>query len=230
MPQTRKISLGRKVLPFHLLVKGKINGTPLTIIGNGSVPETGVYKGELKFSALPKNFHPCAVATYIISICCYRHAAMRNGGLNILSMGATGYFTRRELTFGGKKDERIVIEGNLSGDPRKGLNFTATINGQAKLPADLAGNSIYIKRIDPEEGGRKLVGRGEGSLFRKGGLEFPVKIKTVHNLKGPSLKRPLLKTQFRIVTESGELIGKTYKTIVHSILDGENTMARLAKM
>ncbi len=224
-----KVSIYRRheATPFSIFVEGTLNGTSLTVTGNGGIPRRGVYEAVLNFSVLPPAFHPSAISTYLVSICCYANGEMRNGGLNILAMGAKGYSTRRVLKFG--KNEQIVIEGDVSLEDI-GFTFKGSISGEVKLPQDLAGNSIYIKRIDPSDGGIKLIGTGEGSLFRSKGPEVPVRIETVHTLRPKPLPNPLTSTQFRIVTESGDLIGRTYRTRVHSILDGANTMAKVLKM
>lgn len=215
-----------KAIPFSIFVEGTLNDTPLVITGNGVIPRRGVYEALLNFSAIPPNFHPSAISTYVVSICCYGNAEMRNGALNILTMGAKGYSTRRILTFG---SDKIVIEGDVSLED-SGFAFKGTISGKAKLPQDLSGTSIYIKKIDPSDRGTKLTGIGEGSLFRSKGREVTVQIETVHVLRPTSLVNPLHSTQFRIVTESGELIGQTYRTTVHSVLDGANTMAKVLAM
>ncbi len=212
--------------PFQILLKGQLNNTPLTIEGSGVVSRLGVYEAVLNFSAMPPHFHPCAVAAYTLSICCYSAAAMRNNGLNIRSMGAKDYATRRTLTF---KNGRIVIDGNLVWKGG-GFVFSGSINGKVKLPPDLAGNSCYMKKIDPTKEGTRLIGTGEGSLFRTNGREVPLRINTIHNLRPKRLSNPLKITQFRIVTESGELIGLTYRSVVHSVLDGNNTMSKTLEM
>jgi hypothetical protein len=74
-----------------------------------------------------------------------------------------------------------------------------------------------------------VSGVGEGSIHTVGGGNVPVVIETLHTLKPVDLPNPLKKTQFRIVTESGELVGRTYSTEVHSILDGANTMENVMK-
>lgn len=215
-----------KPLSFNIMVKGNINNTPIIIEGNGVVSRIGVYQATLNFNTIPKNFHPSAIATYLLSICCYYVGAMRNRGLNISSMGAKSYSTKRVLSF---KTGKITINGKIE-EKNEIVKFTGSINGKVKLPNDLAGNSMYIKRIDSKERGAKLIGKGEGSLFRINGQEVPMKIHTIHTLSPKRLKNPLRKTQFRIVTENGELIGKTYKATVCSILDGSNTMANVLEM
>lgn len=225
--QKASIYRAHEATPFSIFVEGTLNGIPLTVTGNGVIPRRGVYEAVLNFSVLPPAFHPSAISAYVVSICCYNIAEMRNGGLNISAMGAKGYSTRRVLKFG--KSEQIVIEGDVSLEDI-GFTFKGKISGEAKLPQDLAGNSMYIKRIDPSDGGIKLIGTGEGSLFRSNGPEVPVRIETVHTLRPKPLPNPLTFTQFRIVTESGDLIGRTYRTRIHSVVDGVNTMAKVLKM
>lgn len=212
-----------EAVPFKIAIKGTVNNTPLTIEGSGVVPCQGVYEGVLNFSTIPQHFHPSAIATYVMSICCYMHASMRNGGLNINAMGGKGYSTHRVLRFG---NDKIVIKGTVMPDAN-GVTFKGTINGKAKLPSDLSGNSIYIKRIDSTNKGLTLIGKGEGSLFRTNGGEVKVGIETVHNITNKALRNPLKSTQFRIVTESGILNGRSYSARVHSVLDGANTMQKV---
>ncbi len=214
--------------PFIVDLKGNVNNSDMLIQGTGVVKKIGHYEALLNFSHLPKGFHPAAISTYTISICCYAAAAMRNGGLNIVSMGATGYNTVRKLDF--ENGGQITISGEVSID-HNNFTFSGSIEGQAELPDDLAGNSIYIKRIIPVKE-HMLHGVGEGTLFRQNGRGVKVTIDTTHTLKfqGERLPNPLKGEQFRIVSESGTLTNRTYKTNAYSILDGANTMAAVLQM
>jgi hypothetical protein len=207
-------------IPFEITVDGAINGTNVFIRGVGNIPQRGVYRAVLNFSELPAGFHPSAIATYVVSICCGYEGAMRNGGLNFRAMGATGYTTRRVLSF--EHSGQIVIEGDVSLGSHE-ASFKASIHGEARLPDDLAGNSIYIKRIEPLAPTR-LLGIGSGSLFANCSTCAPVTIETLHELRPTTLPNPLRQTQFRVVTESGVLTGQSYSTQVHSIMDGANSM------
>ena len=211
--------------PFRIALSGKVNGDQISVHGVGTIPRLGQYDAMLNFSSLPQDFHPSAIATYTVSICCVYNAAMRNRALNIAAMGAEGYSTRRVLPFG---KEQILIEGDIH-PLGGGFEFEGKISGEAKLPRDLAQNSIYIKRISPESGNR-LIGVGEGSLFRINGREFPVRIDTVHTLRPKELANRLKKPEIHIVTESKQLIGLTYKTQIHSVVDGQNTMSKMLSM
>ncbi len=91
--------------PFSISLSGTVNDVPVTIEGNGVIRSYGVYEGVLNFDALPPDFHPTAISPFVVSICCHAYAGMRNGGLNIMAMGATGYSTRRVLTF--NNDEKM---------------------------------------------------------------------------------------------------------------------------
>jgi hypothetical protein len=217
-----KINTELNGAPFTVNLKGNVNDSDISIQGTGIVKKIGHYEALLNFSHLPKGFHPAAISTYTISICCYGAAAMRNGGLNIVSMGANGYKTVRKLFF--ENGGLITISGDVTID-RNNFTFAGSIEGQADLPDDLAGNSIYIKRIVPVKE-HELHGVGEGSLFRQNGREIKVKIDTTHLLKyhGERLSNPLKNEQFRIVSESGTLLNRTYKTNAYSILDGATTL------
>jgi len=212
-------------VPFKIELAGKVNGEQMVINGMGVVPQLGTYVAMLNFNIIPPGFHPAAIGTYSVSICCYAFAAMRNGGLNISAMGASGYSSKRVLKIG---KDTIIIEGEVNLDP-KGTTFLGKISGTANLPKGISGNSTYLKRITPVAP-NKLIGVGEGSLFVDGGGEVPVGIETIHTLKPGSLPKFLKQPQFRIVSESGVVIGTSYKTKVYSILDGSNTMERVSNL
>jgi hypothetical protein len=203
--------------PFFIRVHGTLNDSPIEIEGTGVVHRQGLYDATLNFSRIPEHFHPSAVATYIVSICCNQVAAMRNDGLNIQAMGAEGYETKRVLTFQPDLGQ-VTIQGNVS-DTERGTVFEGTIEGQANLPDDLTGSSVYVKRIEPHEDGARLLSIGEGSLFRDRHQEVTVKIESEHRLRPTPLANPLTQIQYRMVSEAGHLIGRTYHTRVHAIVD-----------
>jgi hypothetical protein len=150
---------------------------------------------------------------------------MRNGGLSTAATGGKGYSTRRILKFG---EDKIVIEGDVSLN-NANVVFEGSITGRAMIPDDLTGNSIFIQKLEMVKEG-ELRGIGEGSLFKSDGRDVQVTIVTLHTIRPTHLDNPLSHPQFRITTSSRNLSGLTYHTIVHSIVDGINTMERNSKM
>lgn len=208
-------------IPFSISVRANVNQTGFTIAGLGTVPFRGVYQGILNFSELPPSFHPVVASAYIYSICCYMHAATRNGALNIMDMGVSGYRTERNLTFPDGDSIRIVGDVERS---HSGFGFNGEMNGNVSVPNDIIAHSFYTTLLQPDGAGR-IVGRGEGSCFREGGEDFPVKIETVHTFdRAKSLPEP----QFRIVTDHGTLDGLSYSFALHSVLDRVNTMLKVS--
>lgn len=216
-------------LPFQIAVDGTINDEQLSIRGTGCVRALGIYEAVLNLSTVPPDFHPSAVATFIVSICCARAAAMRNGALNIGAMGAEGYETTRTLTFGGDEESKIVVEGDVS-SADEGVTFKGSIDGEARLPAGLAGNSVYVKKLEPQNGGATVHGIGEGSLFLQDGGNIPVGIESFHRLRPDPVPNPLTGPQLRTVHESGILNGRTYTTRVHAMLDDADVVNRVMRM
>lgn len=215
-----------KQTTFDISLSGNINKQHVEIKGRGSVASRGVYKTTLDFNVIPEGFHPAAVGAYVASICCYMNAATRHQALNINDMGATGYRTIRRLRF--EHAGEITITGEVKtvpeGKTTRGT-FYGALNGNVSLPADLSGHAIYVKRIEPKQNGAELRGAGEGTLFRNEGAQgIRVEINTVHRLDALYVHAPLVRPEYRIVTESGELDHLTYKNTVHSLLDTENVI------
>ena len=75
-----------KKLPFVLDVDCAVNGETFTIAGKGVVDPIGTYTASLRFSKLPRGFHPVLVTSYTVSICCIAEAAQRNGGMNFRTL------------------------------------------------------------------------------------------------------------------------------------------------
>jgi len=214
-------SLHETGVPFNIDVQAKVNQTRFTIVGQGAVPVTGVYQGELEFSAMPPRFHPAVVSAYVYSICCYMLAATRNDARNMADMGVDAYDTRRVLGF--PDGDSIEIVGKVERD-RGAFGFAGEMSGSVAVPDDITGHSFYTTFLQGE-GSRRIVGRGEGSCFREGGGGFPVRIETVHTFhKGESLAKP----QFRLVTDHGILDGLRYSFSLHSILDTVNAMLNVS--
>lgn len=171
----------------RILVKGTLNDTPVVIEGTATVPCLGLYEADLTFSTIPPNFHPGAISTYIVSICCFAYASMRNGGLSISAMGGKGYTTRRILKFG---EDEIIIEGDVSLEDT-GVLFRGSISGTANLPENLTGNSIYMKKMEPVRNG-EIKGIGQGSLFMSDGNEIQVRMETRHQIRPTDLPNPCI--------------------------------------
>lgn len=209
-------------LPFEINVNGTVNGEEVEITGSGVVPTIGVYEATLNFSSIPDGFHPSAVSISNVSICCANLAAARNDANNIAEMGTRGYATHREVSLPGEYDGEVVIEGDVfTGE--SGFGFNGEIEGEMRLPDDIGGNSMYFQRFVPSEEGQVLTGTAYGSLFESPNEEVKLRLDEEHELVD-SPSNPLTEPMFRVVTESGTLQGRTYHTVVHSILDTENTL------
>jgi hypothetical protein len=212
-------------IPFSIDVSGTVNDESVDITGAGVVPVTGVYEATLNFSRIPQGFHPSAISIAHVSICCATKAASRNGAKNIAEMGASGYDTDRTVSLPGEYDGEVDIWGEVSSDGSS-FGFEGEIDGEMALPDDVGGNSMYFQRFVPFEDGTVLTGTAMGSLFRSTGEEVKLRLDEEHSLQG-DLSDPLTEPEFRVVTESGHLEGRTYRTVVHSIVDDENAMAKL---
>src|SRR5262245_34961410 len=205
-----------------------INGTRFAIEGTGRIPTHGVYDADLDFEKIPSQFHPSALASFLISACCGAGASMRNGGVNMSTMGAEEYAVRRRLRFstGGKID----MSGTARFTPAA-LVLDVEVNGDVRLPDDVSPHCMYIKRVEPVPGTDHLIGVGEGSLFRRDGAEISLLVDTKYTLISPKaseLARPLAGPEFRILSEDGELDGTRYHSRIHSIFDGINSMQNVA--
>ncbi|MCX2829737.1 hypothetical protein RGU76_28910 [Bacillus pseudomycoides] len=208
--------------------EGEINGVNFKMNASGYIRTNGVYEANLNFDKLPPKFHPSAISSFIVSICCGAGASMRNNGVNMSTMGIKSYTVNRKLRLLGST---IIIEGTAE-LTLEALVLNVKVKGNVELPDDLSGHSIYLKRIEPIDGKSKIIGVGEGSLFRTNGEEISVQIDTEYtNISPPlsNLKRAITKPEFRIATEDGELYGLTYRTRIHSIFDGINSMESVQK-
>lgn len=210
-----------KTILFEIGLTGTVNNQKIEIKGKGEIIQRGLYKAELEFNTLPQGFHPAAIATYTVSICCYAHAATCNGALNIYDMGADGYHTTRILKFADAG--KIIIDGDVKNIDKKNATFKGSIQGNVSLPNDLSCHAMYVKKIEPHKNGIELLGAGTGTLFRNGNERTLItNIQTLHRLTPEKINKPLQYPEYRMVFESGELKGNIYKTVVHSILDTEN--------
>jgi hypothetical protein len=203
-----------KPLPFVLKVASNVNGEKFSITGTGAVDPIGTYTARLRFSKLPRNFHPVLVTSYTVSICCIAEAAQRNGGLNFRSLlGRTAlYEAIRQLVVG--KGIALEIAGEV--EERRGLiHFLGTLEGKCKIPPDLLAMAFYRERLSSDAEGR-VVGKGEGSLFRANGKDLRVDMATSYTFKKKT-RMPF--DQIRTVTDSGALKGLIYNVVLHSIVE-----------
>jgi hypothetical protein len=201
--------------PLYVHLDGTINDEFVTVEGVGCVPNPGVYEATFNFDLIPESFHPTLGSILVLK--CVAAAATRNGAKNIIETGADGYDTRRVLTLGGENDGYLEAEGDVCLE--RGLRFEGNISGDLRPPDDLAGTSMFIQRLGPGNDGRRISGPAVGSTFRIGGGEVPFELEEETELEG-ELTDPMTERETRIVTESGTLHGRTYRTVVHSILDG----------
>jgi len=210
--------------PLYVNLGGTINDETVTVEGVGCVRNPGVYEATVNFNPLPESFHPTLGSILVYK--CVAAAATRNGATNIIGTGANGYDTRRVLTLGGESEGHLEAQGEVSLE--RGLRFEGDISGELRAPDDLAGTSMFVQRLDPGDGGRQISGPAVGSTFRVGGEEVPFELEEETELAG-ELTDPITEPQTRIVTESGMLHGRTYRTEVHSILDGGGVLADAAE-
>lgn len=205
--------------PFTISLRGTLNGEDVAVEGAGAVARLGLYEATLNFTTIPAGFHPSAIATFTVSICCNFQTAMNHDALNIQAMGATGYETKRVLTFGDLGE--VTIEGDVDVSSG-GTRFEGEITGSAELPEDLASSSIYTKRIEPHDEGATLLCCGNGALFRQSAPPVPVVVESQHRLRPGPPPNPLRANQYRISTETGTLLGRTYRTTVHAVVDDQD--------
>lgn len=208
--------------PINIKARGIINGTRFNVNGAGVIRTFGVYEAILNFDKIPPHFHPSAIGTFIVSDCCGAGASMRNGGLNMSTMGVEEYDIHRKLDVAGGE---INLRGKAFYTP-EALVLDIDIDGDANLPDDLISHSIYIKRVY-HDGPGIILGVGNGSLFRQDGSEVPVDINTRYLVQPNPLPNPMKDCEYRIATEDGLLFGLSYHLRIHSIFDGGNTMSML---
>jgi hypothetical protein len=201
-------------LPFVLKVASEVNGEQFTITGRGVVDPIGVYTARLRFSRLPRNFHPILVTSYTVSICCIAEAAQRNGGLNFRSLlGRSAlYEAIRQIVVG----DGIGLEIGGTVEEKAGvIRFAGTLRGRSRVPADILPMAFYRERLTSDAAGA-VVGKGEGSLFRARGKDLRVGMRTSYVFKK---KAVMPFEQVRTVTDSGSLDGLDYRVVLHSIVE-----------
>lgn len=213
---------GREPLYVHL--DGTINDEFVTVEGVGCVRTRGVYEATFNFDPMPESFHPTLGSVLVLK--CVAAAATRNGANNIIETGADGYDTRRVLTLGGESDGHLEAQGDVSLD--SGLRFEGNISGELRPPDDLAGTSMFVQRLESSDDGCRISGSAIGSTFRIGGEDVPFELEEETELEG-DLTDPMTERETRIVTENGTLHGRTYRTVVHSILDGGGLLTDAAE-
>jgi hypothetical protein len=207
--------------PLNVSARGTVNGTEFSISGAGVIRCVGVYHAILNFSRIPPRFHPSAISMFVISTCCEAGASARNGAKNMRVRGAKLYRAQRELTF---DQGKITLEGTARYTD-EALLLDVEVQGKVDLPDDLCGHSVYFQRVSPASDGT-LTARGDGSLYRKSGEEIRISISARQRFE-PALSDPLTKSEFRVATEDGVLEGRSYRTTIHSIFDGANSMSLL---
>lgn len=210
--------------PLYVHLDGTINDEFVTVEGVGCVRKPGVYEATFNFDLMPEPFHPTLGSILVLK--CVAAAATRNGANNIIETGADGYDTRRSLTLGGESDGYLETQGDVSLE--SGLRFEGNISGELRPPDDLAGTSMFVQRLEPSDDGRRISGPAVGSTFRIGGGEVPFELEEDTELEG-ELADPMTGRETRIVTENGTLHGRTYRTVVHSILDGGGLLTDAAE-
>lgn len=211
-------------LPLDVQLEGRVNDEHVTVEGVGCVTKAGVYEATFNFTAIPESFHPTVGSILVLK--CVAAAATRRGAKNILATGADGYETQRVLTLGGAAEGTLEAVGEVSLED--GLHFGGEIRGELRLPGDLAGNTMFVQRIEPDDDGRQFSGGAVGSTFRSSGGEVPFELEEETELAG-EITDPLTEPATRIVTENGTLCGRTYRTRVHSILSGGSLLTDLAE-
>ncbi|MDO3401920.1 hypothetical protein QWI29_17910 [Mycolicibacterium neoaurum] len=208
--------------PINVKSGGTINGTSFRIHGAGVIRTYGVYDAILNFDTMPAHFHPSSIGAFVVSNSCGAGASMRNGGINMSAMGVEEYEVHRVLTLGGGE---LHLQGQARYTP-EALELDIEIEGEAEIPDDVICHSVYSKKVFADGPGT-LVGTGEGSLFRADGSDIPVGINTNYKISPNPLPNPLTNAEYRTATESGVLFGTSYHLRIHSIFDGQNTMAML---
>ena len=208
--------------PINIRAQGSLNGTTFEVNGAGVIRTLGAYEAILNFSAMPPNFHPSALGTFVVSNCCGAGASTRNGGKNMSSMGVEEYEVHRRLEVAGGQ---IDMRGRAF-YKAEALTLDIDIEGDAQLPDDLIGHSVYMKRVY-QDGPSTLLGVGNGSLFRSDGTDVPVEINTRYDVQPSPLANPLDGEEYRIATEDGKLSGLSYHLRIHSIFDGANSLSAL---
>lgn len=194
-------------------VTGEINGTSVDVKGVGTITQPGVYEATLNFSEIPDGFHPSVFAAQMLSISCSRISVTR-GTPNMEERGVDSYESTRTITGDGID---LTVSGKAVYEDEC-LDMDLEVSGECDLPDDMAGTTSYFVRWEPTDDG--IVGVGEVSLFREGNNRIPTRMDSeYHSIQPDPLPVPLEESQYRIVTEAGDLDGTTYESTVHSMLD-----------
>lgn len=194
-------------------VSGTVNGTEIDVDGIGTITQPGVYRAELEFSEIPDGFHPSIFAAQMLSISCSRISFTRNTP-NMEERGVEKYESTRTIT-GEGIDLTVSGEAHYRDDS---LDMDLTVSGECDLPADVVGTTSYFVKWEPTDDG--IIGTGEVSLAREGNKRIPTKMDSkYHSIEPDPLPVPFEGPQYRIVTEAGDLEGRTYESEVHSLLD-----------
>jgi hypothetical protein len=209
--------------PINATAKGSINSDDFTLHGAGVIRTFGVYDAILNFSRIPRHFHPSAMGTFIVSASCGAGAASRNDGLNFSQMGVQSYQLMRKIDVAGGT---ITITGTAK-YLAQALTLALEIEGKVDLPDDLAGHSVYLKKVSAHSPSC-IKAVGEGSLFRLNGSEVPVDVNSRYDLLPDPLPNIIANPEYRYATEDGIVTGNSYHLRIHSIFDGKNVGNALA--
>lgn len=211
--------------PINIKASGRVNGTDFNINGAGVIRTFGVYDAILNFDRLPVGFDATTLAPLVVSNCCGAGASMRNGGLNMSTMGVEEYKVHRKLDIG---DGRVDMKGKAL-YTHEALILDIKIEGDVSLPDDLSGHSVYVKKVYPSGEG-EMLGVGTASLFRFNGDEVKVGINTRYQVKPSPLPHPLIAPEYRLATADAERYGLSCHVRIHSIFDGINSMNSVESM
>lgn len=216
--------------PIQLCMKANanINGNQFTINGVGVVRSPGVYEATLNFSDLPSNIPPGLLATFLTSACCNGGSSEREGSLNLGHTGVTSYTAHRTISLEDGGAITMTAQASLS-DAQ--IKIEAELSGQISADCSTPSHAIYYITAEPLEAGKKIRGVGEGSIFSCGGKETKVFLDQIYSLEEPQvLPNPLIKNEFRVITEDGTLSGLSYRQRIHSICEPSDVFSRILTM
>ncbi|ELZ18386.1 hypothetical protein C478_01980 [Natrinema thermotolerans DSM 11552] len=192
-----------------------MNDTAFEMDGVGKIVSPGVYQASIHFSEIPDGLYPTPIATLAISSSCVGVASTRNGAMNMEERGVTGYESTRTIT----ADDVSLKVGAKSTYGADCLSMDVRVDGEADLPEDMIGHSSYFVKLEPTEAG--VAGVGDLTLSRDENLNLETRLDSEYtDLEPEKLRHPFTDTQYRVVTESGNLDGNTYTSTIHTTLQG----------
>ena len=155
-------------MQLSMTANAEINGESFSVTGVGVVRSPGVYEATLNFSALPKDFPPGLLATFLTSACCNSGASERAGSLNLGHTGVTKYTAQRTVTSNDGGSIDMTAKATLNGNK---VVIHADIKGRLIAPYTPNNHAIYYITASPQNAGKAIVGVGEGSIFDGNGVE-----------------------------------------------------------